>query len=329
MRKLVICTVMLCFVQGFCAAAAVPQGLEPLLEAPAGEKDPRQWYAPEKSERETFPVPPFVEEERKEWKSLPSSDRQEALTILQSAAKRSFSAEALCEVQRPAPHARELRFQGCLLSRAQPVPQGCVGVKPAWSLFPEMTEVDLPALRREVESLLSGQYVPGAQPMIDTPQRDESLEKIRGLFSGAEHPTSTPLETKEMKAAMEKGILDSAAKNRCFAFLRREHTGLWTVKVVDHDGKSIATYYCPTANAIESDRLNDWMDRLTGKEKQEPWIETTPSGQMILHGTQLPPWEKATQKETLKAFTNQLMAALEVERAAVAAQSNEKEGGKQ
>lgn len=329
MRKLVICAVMLCLAQSFCAAAAVPQGLEPLLEAPAGERDPRQWYAPEKSDKKAPPVPPFVEEERKEWKSLPSSDRQEALTILQSAAKGNFKAEALCEVQRPVPHARELRFQGCLLSRVQTVPQGCVSVKPAWSLFPEMREVDVPALRNEVESLLSGQYVPGALPMIDNSRRDESLQKIKGLFSGAEHPASTPLETKELEAAMKKGILDSAAKNRCFAFLRREHAGLWTVKVVDRDGKSIATYYCPTTNAIESDRLNDWMDRLTGKKKQEPWIETTPAGQMILHGTPLPPWEKATQKETLKAFTDQLMAALEAERAAGAAQSGEKEGGKQ
>lgn len=324
----------LCLAQSLCAAAAVPPAPRPPENAQAGEKNALGWYAPKKPQKNPPAAHPFTESEREEWRESGQADgkrAQEARRIVESAAKGNFRAEALCVVKVPGQNAKELDFGECLLSGKQTAPQGTVSVETDWKPFPKMNEADFPALRREVETLLSGQFVPGTLPMIDNPRRGEILQKIGSLCGAGTTPpkAAPPLSEDVQVPELKKRLGGSPSDNLCFAFLGREHAGLWTVKVFGRDGDPIGQYYCPTANAVESPRVGRWLRRLSGTEQKEPWIETAPSGMMVLHGAGLPQWEKSSRKEILKIFADQLMEALEQERSApAAAPGTPKEAGK-
>ncbi|RKJ79363.1 MULTISPECIES: hypothetical protein [unclassified Pyramidobacter] len=324
----------LCLAQSLCAAAAVPPTPRPPENAQAGEKNALDWYAPERPQKNPPAAHPFTERERAGWRESDQTDRQrsqEARRIVESAAEGNFRAEALCVVKVPGQDAQKLDFEECLLSGDLTAPQGTVSVETDWKSFPKMAEADFPALRREVETLLSGQFVPGTLPMIDNPRRGEILQKIGSLCGAGTTPSKAapPLSEDVQVSELKKRLGGSPTDTLRFAFLGREHAGLWTVKVFGRGGNPIGQYYCPTANAVESPRMGRWLRRLSGTEQKEPWIETAPSGMMVLHGAGLPQWEKAAQKEILKIFADQLMEALEQERSAPAqAPGTRKEAGK-
>lgn len=309
------------FAQAVVTANAAPQDIQQAKKIDPSEKINPPWYMPDKTQ-ETAPQRSLLSDCEKEgWKKVPEQDKQksqEVQKIMETATAGDFSPEGLCIVRGADNAERELDFKKCLIPADLPLRPGKIRIKISYSLFPaDITEASPPDLRREIETLLSGEYVPGNLPMIYNKRGAGRLKKIKlkynVMIAPAEPGDFPHLDKKEIADALHKSLRQQTSNNESFAFLKRERPGLWTIKVVGRDGTLVKACYSPTPNAVRRNKLNEWLGRFNGATQHAPWIETTKNGQLILHGAGLPKWEKNSQKEVLKIFTDQMMAALEQE----------------